>query len=478
MLEFEIDRLPPDRIKAARRHLRSRAVSRINAVLEAQGSAQQLEAQDLNALARDWLDEEPVVTLLARLSDPARRGGPSTAAAGLILSAAKAAAQREFMAFKFDDVCGQRQLAFLTEAQREIWRTSRAMVRVGGAERPDNQPRLQELTRQLAANLAGLCASAPAEQARLPSMLRAEMAELASEDIKDNPVVVVERALGAHASSERVPAFARACLLDVAAHLNGAIHGGLGQRNAARIMRALVRIGFAGLSESDACLSVLADLRSIEREIPKDLLDGEMISKGIVVTAFDCSPRLMLTIGDIVNTGCCLNYQNGARINVLPAYVVDANIQALVSWQLKQAHFASVRDYKAVLNAFVAGRPTTAAFDGDRLIFTFTVPEGERSTKISTLCLGFAHLRQIVRLGSVRHGVSLHPGLLAEREYAQPHPLQPLMHANHADMLRTLSAELRAVEYRPIKFPQSRNPDGVYCDALGGVQPSEYIVHQ
>ncbi len=154
------------------------------------------------------------------------------------------------------------------------------------------------------------------------------------------------------------------------------------QRNAARIMRALVRIGFADLSESDAYQSVLADLRAIEREIPKDLLDGEMISKGIVVTAFDCSPRLMLTIGDVVNTGCCLNYQSGARINVLPAYVVDANIQALVSWQLKQSHFASVRDYKAVLNAFVAGRPATAAFDGDRLMFRFTVPEGERGTKI------------------------------------------------------------------------------------------------
>ena len=104
-------------------------------------------------------------------------------------------------------------------------------------------------------------------------------------------------------------------------------------------MRALVRIGFADDSESDACQSVLADLRAIEREIPKDLLDGETISKGIVVTAFDCSPRLMLTIGDVVNTGCCLNYQSGARINVLPAYVVDANIQALVSWQLKQSSF-------------------------------------------------------------------------------------------------------------------------------------------
>ena len=208
------------------------------------------------------------------------------------------------------------------------------------------------------------------------------MAELANEDIKANPVIVAERALAAHASREGIPACARACLLDIAAHLNGAILGGFEQRNAARIMRALVRIGFADLSESDAYQGVLADLRAIEREIPKDLLDGEMISKGIVVTAFDCSPRLMLTIGDVVNTGCCLNYQSGARINVLPAYVVDANIQALVSWQLKQTHFSSVRDYKAVLNAFVAGRPATAAFDGDRLMFSFIVPEGERGTKI------------------------------------------------------------------------------------------------
>jgi hypothetical protein len=55
--------------------------------------------------------------------------------------------------------------------------------------------------------------------------------------------------------------------------------------------------------------------------------------------------------------------------------------------------------------------------------------------------------------------------------------LQPLMHANHTDILRTLSEELRAVDGRPLNFPQSRNPDGVYCDALGGVQPSEYTVH-
>ena len=102
-----------------------------------------------------------------------------------------------------------------------------------------------------------------------------------------------------------------------------------------------------------------------------------------------------------------------------------------------------MRDYKAVLNAFVAGRPAPAAFDGDRLVFRFTLPEGERETTVDTLSLGFAHLRQIVRLGRARQGVSLRPGLLAEREYAQPHPLQPLMHANHADILRALSAELR-----------------------------------
>jgi len=304
------------------------------------------------------------------------------------------------------------------------------------------------------------------------------MAELASEEIKANPTIVAERALAAHASRENIAACARACLRDIAAQVNGAILGGFEQRNAARIMRALVRIGFADDSESDACQSVLAGLRAIEREIPKDMLGGEMISKGIVVTALDCSPRLMLTIGDVVNTGSCLNYQSGSRINALPAYVVDANIQALVSWQLKQTHFASVRDYKVVLNAFVAGRPTKATFDGDRLVFHFTFQDIEGGAKIETSGLGFAHLRQIVRLGRVGSGLSQRPGLLAEREYAQPHPLQPLMHANHADILRALSVDMFAVESRPLKFPQSRNPDGVYCDALGGVQPKEYTVYQ
>jgi hypothetical protein len=450
-------------------------VGRVNVLLEAQGSAQRLEPQDLAALARDWRDTEPVVTLLARLSDPARRGGPSTDAASLVLLTAKAAAQRKFMAFKFDDDRGQRQLNFLNDAQRAAWKTSRALVRVGGAERPDNQPRLKELTCRLDAGLAYLCENAPVEPA--PQALRAEMAELAGEEIKANPAVVAERVLAAHVCREKIPACARACLFDIAAQLKGALLGGSEQRNAARIMRALVRIGFADACESDACQSVLADLRAIEREIPKNMLDGEMISKGIVVTAFDCSPRLMLTIGDVVNTGSCLNYQCGSRINVLPAYVVDANIQALVSWQLKQTHFASVRDYKAVLNEFVAGRAATAAFDGDQLTFRFTLPDDESSTKIETLGLGFAHLRQIVRLGRVRQGCSIRAGLLAERGYAQPHPLQPLMHANHADILRALSEELRAVDSRPLEFPQSRNPDGVYCDALGGVQPHEYVVH-
>jgi len=477
LFEFAIDRLPPGRIEAARRQLRSRVFGRINALLEAQGGAERLDTDVLEALARDWRDSEPVVTLLARLSDPARLGGPSTDAARLVLHAAKAAAQRNFMAFKFDDARGQRQLAFLTDAQRAAWRTPRALVRIGGAERPDNQARLQELTHRLDADLECLRASVPAEPALLPPALRAEMVELASEEIKANPIDVAERLLAAHVAPERTAACARECLIDVAAQLNGAILGGFEQRNAARIMRALVRIGFADESERDACASVLADIRAIEREIPKEMLDGEMISKGIVVTAFDCSPRLMLTIGDVVNTGSCLNYQSGGRINVLPAYLVDANIQALVSWQLKQTHFASVRDYKAVLNAFVVGRPATAAFDGDRLMFQFAFPEGERGAKIDTLSLGFAHLRQIVRLGSVRQGFSLRPGLLAERGYAQPHPLQPLMHANHADILRALSAELRAVDGRPLHFPRSRNPHGVYCDALGGVQSNEYTVH-
>jgi hypothetical protein len=478
LLEFETYRLPPDRIEAAREQMRSRAVNRINAMLEAQGSPLRLERDDLDALSRDWRDAEPVVTLLARLSDPARRGGPSTEAARLVLHAAKAAAQREFMSFKFDDEGARRQIAFLSQAQRAAWRAARALVRIGSASRPDNQAQLVELTRRLNADLKRLQGDAPPDASPFTPELRAEIAELANEEIKADPAVVAERVMAAHVPPESFAACARACLFDIAAQLNTAMLGGFEQRNAARLMRALVRIGFADEIEGGACQAALASLRSIERQIPRDLLDGETISKGIVVTAFDCSPRLMLTIGDVVNTGSCLNYQNGTRINVLPAYLVDANIQALVSWQLKQTHFLNVRDYKAVLNAFLAGQPAATAFDGDQLRFRFTLAESDRPRTIETVSLGFAHLRQIVRLGRVRRRLLLYPALLAEREYAQPHPLQPLMHANHAEILRRISQEMGAIESWPIKFPQSRNPDGVYCDARGGVQTGEYLVYQ
>ncbi|MCW2317952.1 hypothetical protein M2322_003517 [Rhodoblastus acidophilus] len=472
--EFQTDQLPVERLDSARQHLRARAVGRINAVLDLQAGAARLETEDLEALARDWRDPEPVVTLLARLSDPARRGGPSRDAAHLVLHAAKAAAQRKFMAFKFEDARAQRQLAFLSEAQRAIWRQPRALARVGEAQRPDNQARLDALTRGLRDGLTRLCDSEPAAPAPLTQELRAEMSELAREEIKANPIVVAERALAAHVPRDAFPACARACLLDIAAGLDDAVPGGFARRNAARMMRALARLGFPDAQNDDAFQEVIADLRAIEREIPKDMLDGEAISRGLVVTAFDCSPRLMLTIGDIVNTGCCLNYQSGGRINVLPAYLVDANIQALVSWRLKQSHFASLRDYKAVLGALLGRRPTGCAFDGDRLVFRFALPDG---ATVETQGLGFAHLRQIVRLGRVRYSLSLRPGLHAERAYAQPHPLQPLMHANHSEILRALASELQAVEGRALNFPASRNPDGVYCDALGGVQSGEYTVH-
>ena len=124
--------------------MRSRAVEPHQRRARGAGRRAAAGPQDLDALARDWRDTEPVVTLLARLSDPARRGGPSTGGGRSRPARREGRGATRFMAFKFDDACGQRQLAFLTEAQREAWRTPRALVRVGGAERPDNQPRLKD----------------------------------------------------------------------------------------------------------------------------------------------------------------------------------------------------------------------------------------------------------------------------------------------------------------------------------------------
>src|SRR5690606_6052693 len=96
------------------------------------------------------------------------------------------------------------------------------------------------------------------------------------------------------------------------------------RREYARLFNAMIQ-GPLAVNFGAAKEEAITALKAIERLVPK-ATDSEVESKGFVVTVFDHSPRLLLTVGDLVPTNSCQNYKTGGVIRTLPAYAVDANV--------------------------------------------------------------------------------------------------------------------------------------------------------
>jgi hypothetical protein len=198
--------------------------------------------------------------------------------------------------------------------------------------------------------------------------------------------------------------------------------------------------------------------------VPKSK-DSEFEAMGFVVSVVDHSPRLLLTVGDLVQTNSCQNYKTGGLIRTLPGYVIDANVQVMASFHVEAKHFKSHQEYRAVLDGLEAGDMKGVRFRGNKRILEFTLADG---SKIETEYLGFAFLRQMLKLGYVDTD-KRHPSLRLEREFMQNSQLMPLMQQNHQKLLKDLVQEMQAVQNERMTIPKTRNPEGVYSDL--GLRP-------
>ncbi|MBI1860074.1 MAG: hypothetical protein HYR96_04035 [Deltaproteobacteria bacterium] len=199
--------------------------------------------------------------------------------------------------------------------------------------------------------------------------------------------------------------------------------------------------------------------------------DGHGTNRQIVFSAFSHAPRLLLTVGDLVETNSCQNYRTGNRIETLLGYVVDANVKVLVSWVLKQQDFESAADYNAVLDHLEKRKLTEeeVAFDGNLRVLRINL--GKRT--IQSRVLGHAYLRQMVKVGQTSsEGV----GLRLEKEYLQEHPLLETMRENHQAIAASVKEAIGAVDGESVTMPASRNPGGVYSDLARGAQTGTYEV--
>lgn len=226
-------------------------------------------------------------------------------------------------------------------------------------------------------------------------------------------------------------------------------------------------------STSPELIQSPTDLVQIKADIKETLLilkgpqQSKNSEKAIVYTTLLQDAKNLLTIGDLVEASSCQNYKTGSHVETLLGYVLDANVQGVVSFAVSSSHFRSEKEF---LNAYEAVSKNPHAIHFDLYAHTFTIQTA--TGVIQSFPVKKAHFRQILKLGKTENG---NPGLRLERAYQQYHTAQTVMAAQTQKLLETVRKAIGA-EQGEITIPQSRNPGGVYSDACTGVMTKSYKI--
>lgn len=231
--------------------------------------------------------------------------------------------------------------------------------------------------------------------------------------------------------------------------------------------RALTTYFTANSSRFTDNKPVAADIKSIKQALEPP---REIQGKGyLIFSTITDDPHLMLMIGDMVDTASCQNYRTGHMIQTLPGYGIDANIKAeltwaVPSWQLSQnpAILTSLKE---------TPEKVRVNFDPGKLTLTLSIKGSAESVEIP---LDKAFRRHILRAGSNSSG---NAAMLPEGGYDQNHTVEGEIEASARELIENFR---KACGFQPAKgtlrFPASRNPNGVYSDWGGGVKVGPYEI--
>ncbi|NMC64493.1 MAG: hypothetical protein GYA55_15110 [SAR324 cluster bacterium] len=242
---------------------------------------------------------------------------------------------------------------------------------------------------------------------------------------------------------------------------------------------ALFRMLIEERKDPKRFLEALKELQSrgqefnLPKELREDLLAisrvldpprNKAAKSNVIFSVVTDDPKLLLTVGDLVDTASCQNYRTGSYIQTLPGYVVDGNIKVALSFVIP------VHEIEELLSGF------EEALKEGRLHYLFDAPklklklyiEGGESIEFH---LKRAMRRHILRLGSKDNG----PAILCERGYVQNHGIEKEIEKALKDLVETFRLSCGAIEAPPgTQFPASRNPCGVYSDSCGGIMEGRY----
>ncbi|NMC63041.1 MAG: hypothetical protein GYA55_07720, partial [SAR324 cluster bacterium] len=183
----------------------------------------------------------------------------------------------------------------------------------------------------------------------------------------------------------------------------------------------------------------------------------------IVVSTICDHEKILLTVGDLVDATSCQNYRNGFLISTLPGYAIDANIKVALTFAIPAGELSGnpillsklKRSSAKLMYKFSPATISLNIFDPDTKE-EFTLP-----------------LRKALRRNILRLGVDnkQRPVILTERPYLQNHAIEKRIEEESCSLISQFRASVGAMEAKgEVEFPASRNPSGVYSDALGGAK--------
>lgn len=209
------------------------------------------------------------------------------------------------------------------------------------------------------------------------------------------------------------------------------------------------------------------DLNALSEAVKERSVDK---SKGyLVFTTLTDDPKLLMMVGDLVNTSSCQNYRTGSVVETLLGYVMDGNIKASLSFVVAEGNVRNL--FKIPQKDSFDPSRFTVSFDAPKLLLTLTDPEGQSHT----IPLGKAIRRRILRVGQGMDDAV--PVMFAERPYQILHAVTAKVEAEEAALLQTVETKCGfGVAQGDVEFPASENPAGVYSDYGRGAMRGEYIL--
>ncbi|MEZ0391072.1 MAG: hypothetical protein ACAH59_02575, partial [Pseudobdellovibrionaceae bacterium] len=191
----------------------------------------------------------------------------------------------------------------------------------------------------------------------------------------------------------------------------------------------------------------------------------------ILLSVVNSDPKFLLMLGDLVQATSCQNYRTGGIIGTLLGYVIDAGVQAMVSYVVTEPNFKNPSDYKKVQDGISSKSLIESQFDGNKRVARFKLKSGE---VIETDFLGYGYLRNALKLG---HRLDGTPAVFLEKDYAQNHPHLQLLKDQHKYLLKEIAQAAKTEINGELIIRDSRSPGGIYSDAGGGTQFNEYKVN-